>query len=261
MNKSPRPRQSGFVLSVEAILILTLLGIGLLVGVVAVRDSLFKWYMAQQDTKFIAAAAGTDPAVLIGEVIGFDQHETPLVPFIDYEPVANSTINFRALIGVRDDRFTSRQPIFYSDTQCTSNPCIAIAGSEDADTLVANLTGETGSISYLYALQGNGPTYGVGAGTGADVRGKLYRQDSGVACGAGTLQSMWVSQRVVAGSPCVDLTASGSTISGASLTFFESATEVLANGVNALERLTPPFITNTVTTPSTGFTNPPPDGE
>lgn len=252
--------QAGFVMSTEAILLLTLMGIGLLVGIVAMRDALFKWTLAQQDAKFVAADSGNPPR-LIGEVIGFDQHETPLIPFIDYDPLGTG-VNFRALVGVRDDRFTSRQPVFYSDNACSNNPCLAIAGSETANTFVANILGETGSISYLYALQGGGPTYGVGSGSGGNVRGRLYRQNVGVACGA-TLNSMWVSQRVVTGNPCVDLnTPPGSPISGAGLANFESAVNVVdSNGTNVLESLTPPFITNMVIDPSTDFLSAPPAGE
>ena len=62
------------------------------------------------------------------KVAAFDVHETPIVTFVDYGARVDGSgneLNFRALIGVRDDRFTSRQPIFYSNASCTTDPCIA----------------------------------------------------------------------------------------------------------------------------------------
>ena len=76
-------RQDGFVLTIEALLIFTILGIGLFVGLVALRDAVFKYKLSQQDQDFYVFDS-SDPAKVIGKVASFDEHEAPLVPFIDY---------------------------------------------------------------------------------------------------------------------------------------------------------------------------------
>ena len=45
-------KQDGFVLTIEALLIFTILGIGLFVGLVALRDAVFKYKLSQQDQDF-----------------------------------------------------------------------------------------------------------------------------------------------------------------------------------------------------------------
>jgi hypothetical protein len=256
-------RQGGFVLTLELVILMTILGIGLFVGVSAIRNSLFKLYLSEQDQKFIVYDSST-PAKIIGEAISFDEHESPLVPFIDY----GTPINYRALVGVRDDRFTTRQPLFYSGLLCTGTPCIADAGSEAAHALfaadtnvqaavIASGMASSGSTSYLYALQGGERTYAIGAGPGPvddliRIQGELW-YGTGAAC-TGPLQSVWISQLLREGDSCVDLAAPiGTGLMGD----FQAVDEVLdsTSTDNALARafLIPPFGMNIVSDPSTSF--------
>lgn len=242
-------KQAGFVLTIEAVLIFSILGIGLVVGLVAVRDAVFKYKLSQQDQDFYVFDS-SDPAKVIGKVMSFDEHEAPLVPFIDYgarTDIDGNPINHRALVGVRDDRFTSRQPIFYSGASCTGNPCIAEPSGEASYNIGIDGIATTGGVGYLYALQG--VSYGIGAGIAGAVQGRLYRQTT-VACGGGNLVSAWDSQRVVLGSPCIAITPTGP---GG----FFIAEEVLRgpapNDVNVLNDLVAPFYTNMIGTPSTTY--------
>lgn len=257
-----RLSQAGFILSIEAVLIFTVFGVGLFFAMASLRNAVLKYLVSVQDSRFIVADSSTEP-ILIGEVIGFDQHETPLVAFIDYDPLGTG-INYRAIVGIRDDRFTSRQPLFYSTSDCTSSGavCIAKAGSEGANSLIASAINETGSISYLYPLQGGGPSYAVGAGQGATTKinqGRLYREDA-LACPS-SLNSIWISQNVVSGGACQML---GSPISGSDLDNLRLAVEVpvsSTDATNVLELLTPPFITNMVRNPLTDLSPLAPEGE
>lgn len=190
-------QQGGFVLTLELMLILTVLGIGLLVGFVAVRDALFKYYVSEQSKEIYVSDAN---GVTIGRNVGFDEHEAPLLVFVD----RSQTENFRALIGVRDDRFTSREPIYYTLPNCQWDPCMKKPGDEDADSQGVDFLPGTGSVSYLYALQG-GPTYGVGAGNDDRIKGALFRssaQSCPVDLLASPIGSRWISQKVVSGEPC-----------------------------------------------------------
>jgi len=248
-------KQAGFVLTIEAVLIFTILGIGLFVGIIAVRDAWFKYSFSQQDQEFYVFDS-SDPVIVIGKVAGFDEHEAPLVPFIDYgarTDINGNLLNFRALIGVRDDRFTSRQPIFYSGASCTGTPCIAGPSAEASYNTGIDDIPSTGGVGYLNALQGI--TYGIGSGDAGAIKGRLYRQSLN-ACAA-NLVSAWDSQRVVTGSPCIAITATGPNPAG----FFEAESVDHGAGQNVLDPLTPVFYTNMISTPSTTYSAIPPGAE
>lgn len=243
MKSSSSIRQAGFVISLEAVIIATILGIGLIVGIVAVRDALFRKALSIRNMNFYVFDSTPDESIAIGKVISFDEHEAPWVPFIDYDPLGDGR-NHRALIGVRDDRFTSRQPIFYTGAACTGNPCIAEAGEEAPYNFGVDGIATTGAVGYLYALQGL--SYGIGAGPADDAGtpfdetlvGRLYRQGVG-ACGP--VVSAWDSQRVVTGSPCI-------TVSGVAPLVNAVSVDSPAGG-NVLDVLVPPFWINEVATP------------
>ena len=210
-------RQGGFIISMEAILVITILGIGLFIGLAAVRNALFKYYLARQDTSFVVYDSSSPTRRLLGTAVGFDEHQAPLLAFVDYGVKYPSTAkerNLRALIGVRNDRFTSRQPVFYADANCggTGEVCIAVE-TNSGGALVPGVDSEAGPIAQLYAMQ-DGPVYAVGAGTdgnvatAANLQGALYRSTE-VAC-RGTMQSMWVSTQLYpsSGSLCVPVPGS-----------------------------------------------------
>ncbi len=197
-----RNRQRGFIITVELLLIVTILVIGSIVGLVAIRDALVKRVESQRSQEVVVQDAN---GVAMGKAIGFDEHEAPLIPYIDRTaPPAlpdPQHRNFRAFLAVRDDRFTSREPVYYSGDNCTGTPCLKTASDEDTDSFGIEKTEETGSVSYLYALQ-QSPVYAVGASTN-HVPGFLYRSmPQACPVDAGAIRSRYLSQRVVSGSPC-----------------------------------------------------------
>ena len=249
-------RQSGFILSMEAVLLFTILGIGLFLGMSILRNSLIKYYFNQVNTRFFVADSTTAP-ILIGDVVGFDEHETPLVVFTDYDSASNALpgdFNYRTLIGIRDDRFTTRQPLLYSDASCGVPVCIPGRSSEVANGLIVTAANTTGTISYMNAMQGaNAPVYAVGRIlTGATPNiDQLYRS-TGTAC-AVAVQSMWVSQTVGTNAQsCIAVSVSGS-----DLVNFESAVAVTMptdSSSNVLATLNAPFFLNMVDNPLVEFT-------
>ncbi|MGJ8690540.1 MAG: hypothetical protein ACSHXZ_13585 [Gammaproteobacteria bacterium] len=257
--QQPGLYQGGFILTLELMLILTVLGIGLLVGVVAVRDALFQHYASEQSKEIYVSDAND---TRIGKTIGFDEHEAPLLLFVDRSQAQNN----RVLLGVRDDRFTSREPIYYTLPNCQGDPCMKRPSSEDIDNQGVDFLPGTGAVSYLYALQ-QGPTYGVGAGSSDRLKGTLYRateQSCPVTLVGAVLGSRWISQKVVSGEPCepfvlplptVDATNSnknckpkdllaGVCIESGGLVLAQSVADPSLPGINVLDGLTAPFSVN-----------------
>ena len=134
--RAAKRRQGGFIITVELLLIATILVIGSIVGVIAIRDALVK-RIAQQRSQAVLVI--DDSGRVLGEALGFDEHEAPLVSYIDrtVPPAAPDPDhrNYRALIGVRDDRFTTREPVYYSGENCTGTPCMKLASDEDTDSI------------------------------------------------------------------------------------------------------------------------------
>ncbi|UTW12051.1 hypothetical protein [Marinobacterium rhizophilum] len=196
---SPGARyQGGFIITIELILIITILLIGSMVGIVAVRDALFKYYVSQQSQE---AYVSDDAGVVLGKAVGFDEHEAPRIFYID----RTQEQNYRALIGIRDDRFTGREPLYYEGNSCQGDPCIKSPSNESADSSGTDGIAGTGAVGYIYGLQGT-PTYAVGrAPTG--LPGFLYRETP-AQCAASPqdIGSRWLSQKVVAGEPCESYT-------------------------------------------------------
>lgn len=244
-------RQGGFIISMEAILVITILGIGLFIGLAAVRNALFKYYLARQDTSFVvydSGSPGSPERRLLGTAVGFDEHQAPLLAFVDYGVKYPSTAkerNLRALIGVRNDRFTSRQPVFYSGNDCTGTVCMAVE-TTTGGALVPGVDSEVGPVAQLYAMQ-DGPVYAVGAGSSSKVlQGALYRSTTD-SCSGNELKSMWVSARLYetsSGSMCVNLS------SPLMANYrFAVAVGVTTSGSNVLQVPSAPFYVNMVNTP------------
>jgi len=197
-------KQAGFIITLELLLILTILGIGLFVGLVAIRDALIKYQVSKQSQEiYVSDGNGT----LLGKSIGFDLHEAPLVFYIDRSiaPLAPDPLhkNYRALIGVRDDRFTSREPVYYTEPNCQGQPCIKRPSAEIPDNRGVDALPGTGSVSYLYAIQG-GPTYAIGRSP-QGIPGFLFRQGAD-ACPVDEITALtgsrYMSQKVEHGEPC-----------------------------------------------------------
>lgn len=237
--------ERGFVITLELVLIFTILGIGLLVAMVAVRNALFVWWQKKQ-AHTVWVYDSSDPINVLGPVRDFDEHEAPRLFYTDRQfadlagpgPLPGSIDptwvgrNFRAFIGVRDDRFTTRPRVFYSGLGCTGTPCLPSVSNEAADnfaigyiTSAIDTNGDTiadafdtaqvanaGGVGYLYALQ-QGPNYGVGADVdqlfgGLRMPGTLYWQTMDACLEPGeSIRSIWTSQEVTSGEPCLNLPA------------------------------------------------------
>jgi len=257
--------QRGFILSIEAVLLFTIVGIGLMVGLSVLRDALIKYHFSQQDGRFFVADS-SDPPIMIGNVAGFDEHDAPLVVFVDYHDDIDNPLpgasNFRTLVGVRDNRLTTRQALFYADVACTGPiVCVASAGSEAAHDLVATLSGTTGGISYLNALQGGGPSYAIGRDLGQSATQDLLYRSTPTQCDV-ELVAMWVSQTIASAvtDSCIPLSPG---ISGSDLSLFQLAEPVLRPGgtANVLQGLVAPYFINMIGNPLQEFSSIPPSGE
>jgi len=196
-------KEKGFVLTIELILIITILVIGSFVGIAAIRDALLMQKVKQQDRSIIIADSNNK---VLGEVINFDEHDAPQLFYID-RTATDTDKNYRALIGVRDDRFTSREPIYYTALNCKGDPCIKPTSNETLDSSGVSRLPNTGAVSYFQALQG-APNYAIGRSTNG-IPGFLFKETL-AACpmpeligGIGSpIGSRYVSQKVVAGEPC-----------------------------------------------------------
>lgn len=201
---TPAHKQQGFVLTIELILITTILIIGSIGGIVALRNALIKHQFQQQEQEVVIADSNER---LLGKMVSFDEHEAPLVAYVDRTVTsteANQTAaNYRVLIGIRDDRFTTREPIYYDAPNCTGNPCIKSTSDENSDSTGLSGIRATGVVSYFNALQG-GPNYAIGRSFDG-IKGDLFRSTA-AQCPAtiSEIQSRYVSQKVVSGTPCED---------------------------------------------------------
>ena len=195
--------QQGYVLTIELILLVTILVIGSFVGIVAVRDALFKQKVQQLDNTIIVA---DDNGVVLGEMVTLDEHDAPQLFYIDRTSTEPEQ-NYRALIGVRDDRFTSRDAIYYTELNCQGDPCIKPVSNEAMDDVGVSRLPGTGAVSYFQALQG-APNYAIGRSPNG-LPGHLFRETI-QACelpelvgGTGSpVGSRYMSQKVVTGEPC-----------------------------------------------------------
>ncbi|WP_165728630.1 hypothetical protein [Pseudoalteromonas sp. 31A1] len=186
--------QQGYILTIELILIITILIIGSIGGVILVRDALIKRHQTKVDNQITVVDANNRP---LGIAVSFDEHQAPLVFYTDRG--ANST--YRALVGIRDDRFTSREAVYYDAPNCQGNPCLKGLSDEATDSQGVSKLNNTGNVSYINALQ-QGPNYAIGQ-LGNTVIGQLLRSTP-QQCPANSEQilSRYVSQKVVTGSPC-----------------------------------------------------------
>ncbi|MBH0012485.1 hypothetical protein I6F66_10300 [Pseudoalteromonas sp. NZS100_1] len=186
--------QQGYILTIELILIITILIIGSIGGVILVRDALIKRHQTKVDNQITVVDANNRP---LGIAVSFDEHQAPLIFYTDRG--ANNT--YRALIGIRDDRFTSREAVYYDAPNCQGNPCLKGLSDEATDSQGVSKLNNTGNVSYINALQ-RGPNYAIGQ-LGNTVIGQLLRSTP-QQCPANSEQilSRYVSQKVVTGSPC-----------------------------------------------------------
>lgn len=205
-------KQDGFVITTTMVVMFTLIVIGLFVGLSSVKNA---WVKKRVFENSIDVFVVTETGTVLGKAVDFDEHETPLVPFVDYDvPGSNgSPANYRVLVGVRDDRFTSRERVYYPNSlNCTGQPCIFVPSTETSGNTSVNSEGidkitGTGGVSYQLATQAGGGVgtrynYAIGSSNGG-LPGHLLRQTD-TSCVVNipdptqdTYISFWQSQRVV----------------------------------------------------------------
>jgi hypothetical protein len=186
MTRRRRQHAAGFIITLELILIFTILVIGTLVGVIAVRNALFK--LAQAKAQFeVVIGDSSDPQLLV-QPVNYDLCEAPQILVKDPE------FGLFALVGVRPERFVSRDRVYFTSDDCT------LGGG--ATAYVATPNDSSLPVGYLNALQGE--TYAVGPpadwetpgcvfGAGGCDVGQLYRATATAATGGTTINSVWTS--------------------------------------------------------------------
>lgn len=212
MRRSPQ-KEFGYVISIMLVMLFSVVGVGLLFGMAPLRDAYLKREQFQNsiDLQILYDNDGSPGGLstILGRAAILDEHETPLLAFSDFnQSYAGTSVNYRVLIGVRDDRFTSRQQIYYTTDNCTTQvstgnigdiACIMVPGSEDG--------GAFASPSYQLATQagvsiGSGfpqKSYGVGRKednidpTDYGLPGWLWRQTNSD-CDASSIRSRWNSK-------------------------------------------------------------------
>lgn len=198
--RSPQ-RQAGFVLTVELLILITVLLLGTLVGIVAIRDALVKHYVNKQSHVAIVVDAQNR---VLGQAVDFDEHDAPRLFYID----RSQPTSYRALLGVRDDRFTSREALYYAGPSCQGEPCIKTVSDEAVDNTGVDGVSGSGAVSYFNALQRQ-PNYAVGRAADG-LPGALYRETPrSCPLEANEIGSRWVSQKVVQGLPCEAISLDG----------------------------------------------------
>jgi hypothetical protein len=165
MLRRRRGHSTGFIITLELILIFTILAIGSLVGVIAVRNALFQFYTAKAQFDVVIGDSN-DPQVLV-KPVNYDLCEAPQILCKDPE------LGLFALVGIRPERFVSRDRVYFTAAGCTGTPYVATPGD-------ASLP-----VGYLNALQG--VSYAVGPpadfpactlGVNCTSVGNLYRNIS-----------------------------------------------------------------------------------
>jgi hypothetical protein len=146
---------TGFIITIELILIFTILVIGTLVGVIAVRNAVFRLVETRLASRLLVNDAADPPLTI--KPISFDVCEAP--QFLCPDP----SNGLDALLGIRPTGLVSRDQIYFTGPGCTGDLYLARPGDS------------TLPVGYLNALQG--VSYGVGPGDFLSPAGRLYRSD------------------------------------------------------------------------------------
>lgn len=146
-------------MSLELLLVLTILVVGALVGVIALRNGLFR-LASSRAAATVFVKDSTAPSPFQFRPVSYDLCEAPQVLCLD---PANQ---LSALLGMRPNRFVSRDRVYYTGPGCTGTPYVAVPGDS------------TLPVGYFNALQG--VTYAVGAPLAWGTPGCLTEADLGL---------------------------------------------------------------------------------
>lgn len=185
-------RSSGFIISLEFLLVVAVVVIPLMIGMILLGRKLITMYlnqvaMMEQPLARPVVWDSSGTAKPVGPVMGYDQFETPLVLYRDHTGIIVGTDEFTpgVLLGVRPNRFTTISRTYYDAPNCAGTPYVKAASA------AVNPWPMVGFIS-----QSQGINYAVGAGN------ILYRESAlGTAGVNQAIGSFWVSQNVGDASP------------------------------------------------------------
>lgn len=164
-------RQAGFILTVELLLIFTIVVIAVVVALAAL-SARFEDAGIWRGPVWVVDSSAPD-ALLIGKVLDLDPAGAPRVLRLD--PNTGRSLP----LGVRVDRFTSRAPVFYDTDGCVGIPWVH-------SPIVTDGLG----VSPYHRMQG--ATYAVGAGGGLLRDDAMATPCSGIGCP--TIASVWISE-------------------------------------------------------------------
>jgi len=278
MHRRTRGRSTGFIITLELILIFTILVIGTLVGVIAVRNALFQLYTAKAQFDVVIGDSSTPNQMLL-KPVNYDLCEAPQIlckepGFVDdgglppFDPGAPSQGLF-ALIGNRPERFLSRDRVYFTTDNCTGDAYVAFPGDS---TLPVGYFNALQGVSYGVGPPGNWPcTFG---GTCAGV-GLLYRNETNTPPDPTDVEinSVWTSLNpdcylhsggtdpVVYSDPpelCEDLSGAPLDAGGLALLLAEEVIE--SDGTNVLDKFAPLLAVVLPTVSEVTFTEPTGEG-
>lgn len=182
-----KKRQAGFVITVEALLLFTIVVIAVIVALAAVRNALIESGIFLRPVLVFDSTA-PDP-LLVGKV--FDLHDTETPRVLRRDPNNGLSVP----LGVRRGRLTTHAPVFYTLPGCLGPAYVTGPGFlSDA------------RVSQYHQL--HGVIYAVGADPGGP--GLLFRDDgttvpcSGLGCPV--VSSVWISEWTFADSTAPDPT-------------------------------------------------------
>ncbi len=199
MHRSRPQSSGGFIVSLELILIFTVLIIGTLVGVMAVRNALFTLREGRL-TSMVIVKDSTAPDPILIKPVNYDLCEAPQILCRDFGFTPADTMTpgptegLQALVGVRPDRFVSRNRIYFDAAGCTGTPYIAPPGDPSLPIGYFNCALQVDSA-------GDPVCYGVGPpsdfstctlGVDCTDGGLLYRND-GIVTSPIAVASRWIS--------------------------------------------------------------------
>lgn len=185
-------RSSGFVISLEFLLVVALVVIPLMIGMILLGRKVITLYlnqvaMMEQPLARPVVWDSSGTAKPVGPVIGYDQFEAPTVLYRHHTGILVGTDEFTpgVLLGVRPTRFTTLSRTYYDAPDCAGTPYVKAAAA------AVNPWPMVGFIS-----QTQGINYAMGAGN------ILYRELTlGTAGVNQAIGSVWISQNVGDASP------------------------------------------------------------
>jgi len=172
-----RNRRQGFILTLTLILVISVVVIGSVVGLAALRNALF----IKSGENVILDDAG----IPFGRAKVFDLCEAPLLVCKDPD---NGLV---PIVGVRPTRFTSRNAVYYADADCDPAGGVFLAPPGVPLLLVGVWQPEL-PVGYLNGSLLDDGVERVAYGVGGPEPGLLYRSDDATPTEE-TISSVWPS--------------------------------------------------------------------